>query len=167
MQWQVSTDGGHSFSPITGATAGRDRQHRVGAVAHDGHHHHRHQQGRDDRGDPEPGRGGSGLRVGGSNAVGSGGRPARGGRLYGTVAAWVRLCSVPGAGARASSAPFQTVTAVPPQTLTSPSSTLTPSSSTFSPRTKVPFVDPARGPAGCRRRARSWRGSTRRSVSRR
>ena len=92
---------------------------------------------------PKRAGGGSGLRVGGSNALGSGGRPGRGGRLKGTVAAWVRLCGVPGAGARASSAPRQTVTAAPPTTTTSPSSTVTPSSPTFSPPTKVPLVEPA------------------------
>ena len=50
---------------------------------------------------------------------------------------------MPGAGARASSAPRHTVTAAPPTTTTSPSSRVTPSSPTFSPPTKVPFVDPA------------------------
>ena len=152
-------------------------EHREAGVAE--HHHHgpgQHQRGQH----------GDVAELAGRRDVlahrreqgsGSGGVPGRGGRLKGAVAAGVRLCSVPGAGARFSSRAGRTSSTVrPAHDRVAASLISTPSSSDRLPghqravgraarrSTRTPVVLELQGGSGPRRRFR-WPGRDRRAGS--
>lgn len=86
--------------------------------------------------------GGTSFGLRGTTGSVSAGRPDRGGRLKGAVAAGVRLGSEPGAGVGVSASAGRTLRTAPPtRTVAGPVSS-SPSASMRRPSTMVPFVEP-------------------------